>query len=1190
MDNSLQCKIVLIVSYCIAITLSFAQNNSDIMFRFYGTEPGMIIEVSRGPAQKLYQRFTGKSDSWSQREQTKSIILALLEGPTLDEQKSGLRSAIPVGTKLNSLDIKDGIVYADFSKELVSQGFSDVQVDEISDQFRVALHNVTGLTGFIYTIEGKSPAYYYPDTKHLREQLDRAQGTTFTGEKPARVTFAGGGPVNTSRVVPIPTNGLAGKNIFVSAGHGWYHNGTNWVLQRPYLYTMNEDYSNAATVNLFMIPMLQNAGAYVLTARERDTQIREIVVDNADGSSNPNNGTYTETGSWSHDTPNTGFANGYSPYTSGINPFSLGSTRLATVAVTETARAVWTPNIPVAGNYAVYVSYNRGTTRAPDARYFVHHSGGTTQFIVDQRVNGRTWVYLGTFYFDTGRNSATAAVVLTNVSTTAGTTVSADAVRFGGGVGLITRGTSTSGRYKYTEGAKYYAQYVGAPATTVYDLFSYSDYSSDYSLRGEFANWYSGAPNGPNGYRSDPGQGIPIDAMVTFHSDAGVYPTSIHGSLSIWYLYDQYGLDTFPDGRSRQLSYSLTTCIHNQTLSDLRALYTSTWREYAIWNSNYAEARRPNCPSVLLESFSHENMNDMMYALDPQFRHDLARATYKGILRFLAAQDGRTPVVLPLPPKDFRVINIGDGTLRLTWSATTDPLEPTATPTGYVVYRSLDGKGFDNGTLSSSTTIVISGLLPNTIYYFKVTAYNSGGESFPTEVLAARTRVGSTADILVVNGFERISRPEVNADTTGFPREDPGVWPLFNAPLIGQQTAFVVQTASRHGQGNNIYANYQELGNSFDYIIQHGKAIANAGYWFDSASKKAVENGFTQLTSYTVVDWICGEQHVVTPPLMELTYTGYPDRMTNKFKTFDANLQSKISTYLSLGKHLFISGSDIAWDLDGAPYASSSDRTFLNNIIKADFGTNDTQSGFEIIIDNGTSGYSDYGNWTTGTTASGKYGTDYRWALTTTGMSNATAIWRPTFPQSGVYQVYVWYSQGSNRASNAPYTVYYYSGMTTLYINQQIGGGQWNLLGSFTFSSGTSGYIALTNSAASSVVIADAVRFEPVYQVQGVVGSIFNGLTGIAFDNGTYGIYGVDQPDGIIPTTGAATSMIYSATTAVAGIQYAPAVGGRIVYLAFPFETIISETARNTVMSRILNFLFTGVPIELSRFELSAAK
>lgn len=88
----------------------------------------------------------------------------------------------------------------------------------------------------------------------------------------------------------------------------------------------------------------------------------------------------------------------------------------------------------------------------------------------------------------------------------------------------------------------------------------------------------------------------------------------------------------------------------------------------------------------------------------------------------------------------------------------------------------------------------------------------------------------------------------------------------------------------------------------------------------------------------------------------------------------------------------------------------------------------------------------------------------------------------------------------------------------------------------------------------------------------------------------TSGIYGVEQPDGFLPVAGATTTMIYAGTSTPAGIQYDSGGGSRIMFLGIPFETIIAESDRNTVMSRILTFLLTGVPIELSRFELTAIK
>ena len=45
-------------------------------------------------------------------------------------------------------------------------------------------------------------------------------------------------------------------------------------------------------------------------------------------------------------------------------------------------------------------------------------------------------------------------------------------------------------------------------------------------------------------------------------------------------------------------------------------------------------------------------------------------------------------------------------------------------------------------------------------------------------------------------------------------------------------------------------------------------------------------------------------------------------------------------------------------------------------------------------------------------------------------------------------------------------------------MNQQVSGGQWNLVGTFNFTTGTSGRVQIKdNFTTGSVVIADAVKF-----------------------------------------------------------------------------------------------------------------
>ena len=133
-----------------------------------------------------------------------------------------------------------------------------------------------------------------------------------------------------------------------------------------------------------------------------------------------------------------------------------------------------------------------------------------------------------------------------------------------------------------------------------------------------------------------------------------------------------------------------------------------------------------------------------------------------------------------------------------------------------------------------------------------------------------------------------------------------------------------------------------------------------------------------------------------------------------------------------------------------------------------------------VVVDNSDSGFTVLSQtWTTGTSAAGHYGADYRYRNTTgfDGSPAGEVEWRPNLPQAGTYQVAIYYPAGTNRANNAPFTVHYASGSQTLAVNQQAGGGQWNVLGSFAFNAGTGGSVSLSSNANASVVIADAVQF-----------------------------------------------------------------------------------------------------------------
>jgi hypothetical protein len=131
----------------------------------------------------------------------------------------------------------------------------------------------------------------------------------------------------------------------------------------------------------------------------------------------------------------------------------------------------------------------------------------------------------------------------------------------------------------------------------------------------------------------------------------------------------------------------------------------------------------------------------------------------------------------------------------------------------------------------------------------------------------------------------------------------------------------------------------------------------------------------------------------------------------------------------------------------------------------------------EIALDNTNGEVNFTGNWSTGSSSTDKYKSDYRFA-STTATAMATAAYHPNFPNAGLYDVSIWYPQGGNRATNAPWTVSFFGGSTNVLVNQQTNGGAWLPLASaLPFSAGTNGFVQLVNNAGPSVVLADGVKF-----------------------------------------------------------------------------------------------------------------
>lgn len=711
---------------------------------------------------------------------------------------------------------------------------------------------------------------------------------------------------NLSRPYTAP-EGLEGTHLSLWQSHGkyWKNATGQWSWQRPRLFCTCEDLLSQSFVIPYIIPMLQNAGAIVFTPRERDWQNHEVIVDN---DSPTKNGMYIESQqrkrksskAWS--TANDlGFANNKDIYQTSDTPFSDGTARYAPTVTNlkDEARVQWIPNIPEGGKYAVYVSYKSYQNSATDAHYTVFHKGGMTEFSVNQQIGGGTWVYLGTFEFSQGLHDS-GMVTLTNQSAHKGHVVSADAVRFGGGMGNVVPGSTydllhTSGMPRWVEGAKYATFWYGFPYNIHSGRFDNDDYKSDINARSAAVNYLSrGSVYNP---QSGEGLRVPLEMNIAFHTDAGYRQTGeFMGPLAIYKTDFNDGVTGA--GLDRYVSRDLASMLLTNLTTDLRAY---NWTARRLWNRDYGEAREPMTPACILEMLSHQNFSDMLLAYNPQFKFDLCRSIYKTIVKFIATEHRRDYVIQPLPVTDFSItLNEKKRMAHLNWAGVSDPLEPTATPQKYVVYTRIGNMDFDNGVVVNGTTYSVK-MEPNIAYSFKVTALNKGGESFPSEILAAGISSKNQGTTLIVNAFTRLEGPQpINTpDRQGFDLDaDPGVQYGAFTGFSGRQRSFDTskagsETSDGLGVSGDELAGKIVMGNTFDYAAIHGKAILAAGHSFTSTSETAFvkqhSNAHIVLNAYPLLDIIYGVQ-----------------------KKFNAHTSSLVDDYINLGGRALISGANIS--------------------------------------------------------------------------------------------------------------------------------------------------------------------------------------------------------------------------------------------------------------------------------------
>jgi len=136
-------------------------------------------------------------------------------------------------------------------------------------------------------------------------------------------------------------------------------------------------------------------------------------------------------------------------------------------------------------------------------------------------------------------------------------------------------------------------------------------------------------------------------------------------------------------------------------------------------------------------------------------------------------------------------------------------------------------------------------------------------------------------------------------------------------------------------------------------------------------------------------------------------------------------------------------------------------------------------------VDDDESAATYVGTWNERSVTPGYYGSGYRHDGfgNQSGAGGMKAIFTPTLPASGNYEVYLRVPAGSNRAKDVLVDVNHAGGSTTVHVDEKINSNIWASLGNYFFNAGTAGNVTIRNDGANNYVFADVVRWIPAAPV-----------------------------------------------------------------------------------------------------------
>ena len=607
-----------------------------------------------------------------------------------------------------------------------------------------------------------------------------------------------------------PAGALTGRLVFTSGGHGWTHDTSTslWYTQRPLLFGMVEDFGNLDQINYFADYCFR-AGATVVPFRPIGLQPVERILDNAARSGVGFQGPWRDSTSKIYH----GSSRDSVPY------------RYAEASLEETAVARFRPVIPRGDFYPVYCWARDGADRAVQT-YRVAHSGGVTEVRVNHRRVGKGWVYLGQYYLEAGREGY---VEITNkvddpADAENGRVVIADAIRFGNGLGDINRGGGISGYPREEEASLYWIErMIPDEALFIHRPPGRNDQGANV-----------GAPPRMAAYMNRESDGSFFDRIyLGFHSNA-IDPAQFkHGRGATGLFTNSHELRTDLQVEWAEL---VATTINNDFATSgtppLPVPY-EPFQKLTYSHIDFGEIRRDYlnnemCATIVEVAF-HDNALDATLLRSWVARSMYARSMLKAVQKFLSERNPARPAMslLPEPPEIVSVQAAGSRAAMITWRPPSPDPAGGDPPTGYRVYHSTNGYGYDGGRdAGTALELLIEDLDPGTVHYFRVTAVNAGGESRPSRVLGMAAGTDPSGRLLVVAGFTSMAE-DLNASQS--------------VPL------------NLHGPlepGGEFTRVVERLINPQSEVVPLGEALVALRRGFDSCTAQAVVSGAMDLRPF----------------------------------------------------------------------------------------------------------------------------------------------------------------------------------------------------------------------------------------------------------------------------------------------------------------------------------------------------